>query len=63
MTPRSTLIFHGGFDSIVEELYFRAWARATPDGTSCVRARVSGVADGLGQSLELTRDPVRSSPE
>jgi pimeloyl-ACP methyl ester carboxylesterase len=42
-TPRPTLIFHGGFDSTVEELYFAGAAAAVRRGYNCLSF------DGPGQ--------------
>ncbi|TRW80747.1 alpha/beta fold hydrolase [Mycolicibacterium sp. 018/SC-01/001] len=45
--PRPTLVFHGGYDSSVEELYYFAAAAATRRGYNCL------TFDGPGQGMPL----------
>ena len=46
-TPRPTLIFHGGYDSSLEELFYFAAAAAVKHGYNCL------TWDGPGQGLPL----------
>lgn len=46
-TPRPTVIFHGGYDSSVEELYYYGGAPAVRRGYNCL------TFDGPGQGLPL----------
>ncbi len=45
--PRSTLIYHGGYDSVLEEAYFAAGAAAVRRGYNCL------AFDGPGQGAVL----------
>jgi pimeloyl-ACP methyl ester carboxylesterase len=45
--PRPTLIFHGGFDSSVEELFFFGGAAAVRRGYNCL------TFDGPGQGAPM----------
>jgi pimeloyl-ACP methyl ester carboxylesterase len=51
-TPRPTLIFHGGFDSIVEELYFAGAAAALRRGYNCL------TFDGPGQGRVIREQQI-----
>lgn len=59
LTPRPTLIFHGGFDSTVEELYFAGAAAALRRGYNCL------TFDGPGQGRVIREQqiPFRSNWE
>lgn len=46
-SPRPTLIYHGGYDSVLEEAYFAAGAAATRRGYNCI------AFDGPGQGSVL----------
>jgi len=55
-TPRPTLIFHGGFDSIVEELYFAGAAAALRRGYNCL------TFDGPGQGRVIREQHIPFRP-
>jgi pimeloyl-ACP methyl ester carboxylesterase len=55
-TPRPTLIFHGGFDSIVEELYFAGAAAALRHGYNCL------IFDGPGQGRVIREQGIPFRP-
>ena len=52
-TPRPTLIFHGGYDSSLEELFYFAAAAAVRRGYNCL------TWDGPGQGLPLREQKLR----
>lgn len=52
-TPRPTLIFHGGYDSSLEELYYFAAAAAVRRGYNCL------TWDGPGQGLPLREQKLK----
>lgn len=51
-TPRPTLIFHGGYDSSIEELYFFGAAAAVRRGYNCL------TFDGPGQGLPMREQKI-----
>jgi pimeloyl-ACP methyl ester carboxylesterase len=55
-TPRPTLLFHGGFDSIVEELYFSGAAAALRRGYNCL------TFDGPGQGRVIREQGIPFRP-
>jgi pimeloyl-ACP methyl ester carboxylesterase len=55
--PRPTLIFHGGFDSIVEELYFAGAAAAVRRGYNCL------TFDGPGQGRVIREQKIPFRPD
>lgn len=56
-TPRPTLIFHGGFDSTVEELYFVGAAAALEHGYNCL------TFDGPGQGRVIRQQHLPFRPD
>jgi pimeloyl-ACP methyl ester carboxylesterase len=56
-SPRPTLIFHGGFDSIVEELYFAGAAAALRRGYNCL------TFDGPGQGRVIREQHLPFRPD
>jgi pimeloyl-ACP methyl ester carboxylesterase len=56
-TPRPTLIFHGGFDSTVEELYFGGAAAALEHGYNCL------TFDGPGQGRAIRQQSLPFRPD
>jgi pimeloyl-ACP methyl ester carboxylesterase len=55
--PRPTLLFHGGFDSIVEELYFAGAAAALRRGYNCL------TFDGPGQGRVIREQGIPFRPD
>ena len=56
-TPRPTLIYHGGYDSLLEEAYFAAGAAATRRGYNCI------AFDGPGQGSVLRSQRLTFRPD
>ena len=56
-TPRPTLLFHGGFDSTVEELYFAGAAAAVEHGYNCL------TFDGPGQGRVIRQQHLPFRPD
>ena len=56
-TPRPTLIFHGGFDSIVEELYFAGAGAALRRSYNCL------TFDGPGQGRVIREQQIPFRPD
>ncbi len=56
-TPRPTLLFHGGFDSTVEELYFAGAAAALEHGYNCL------TFDGPGQGRVIRQQHMPFRPD
>ncbi|MGO9789560.1 MAG: alpha/beta hydrolase family protein [Solirubrobacteraceae bacterium] len=56
-TPRPTLIYHGGYDSVLEEAYFVAAAAATRRGYNCI------AFDGPGQGAVLRDQGLTFRPD
>ena len=55
--PRPTLIVHGGFDSIGEELYFQVAAAAIQRGYNCL------ICEGPGQGAMIREQRIPFRPE
>jgi len=55
--PRPTIIFHGGFDSIVEELYLAGGAAAVAHGYTCL------IFDGPGQGRLIREQGLPFRPD
>ncbi len=56
-TPRPTVIFHGGFDSTVEELYFAGATAAVEHGYNCL------TFDGPGQGRVIRQQHLPFRPD
>jgi dienelactone hydrolase len=56
-TPRPTLIYNGGYDSVLEEAYFVAGAAATRRGYNCL------AFDGPGQGAVLRNQGIPFRPD
>lgn len=56
-TPRPTIIFHGGYDSSVEELFYYGGAPATMRGYNCL------TWDGPGQGAPLREQKLAFRPD